>query len=84
MNNCSHCREALQSHREKPFVPYSGNINDQLHHCPSCGANWFQYNKYFHLWCRVQFEVVEAILQGRDVTIDIGTGTIVPGPAMSE
>ncbi len=81
---CNECVAAQKSHRESPFVPYSGNINDQLHHCPSCGTNWFQCNQHFHLWSQVQNDAFQALLVGRDVTIDIATGSIVPGPAMSE
>ena len=47
---CKICKGDGKSHRETPFFPPSGSVNQMFFRCPSCGQVWWQFNILEHLW----------------------------------
>ncbi len=73
---CDKCKDIRDSYDGKPFVPPGGSRNDETYKC-SCGATYWQFNNYYHLWREVPLETYQAVRSGADVVIDVGSGEVI-------
>jgi len=54
MPDCENCNGLRGSYSGGPAVPLGGDCNTTYHTCPICGAKWWQFNTYYHLWAQVE------------------------------
>lgn len=73
---CDVCKDISQSSDRKPFVPPKGSCHDKTHVC-GCGAKWWQFNRYYHLWREIPDATYRALRHDSYVVIDVDTGVVV-------
>lgn len=72
---CDKCKDIARSYDGNPFVPPGGSCNDKTHRC-LCGATYWQFNDYYHLWREVPLATYQAVRSGADVVIDVRSGLV--------